>query len=155
MFKQFRAGGAAFALSWLAACGGGSDDEAGTHPTVVGLTLTIISPSSVFLETTPGGQVADVTLQGAMSGDLNKLGGRTLYLYAEVPDKQFFTDTPRMAVQANGSGALTLVGRPGHGKAAGEYKNTITVRACLDAECKQELQTTNARIPYTITVKPA
>jgi len=80
------------------------------------------------------------------------LSGKTLYIVAMIPDPLFST-TPSFALGADKhSGTLSLSGvYPPVGVAT--YTNNITVLACLDSGCTNQLAGSGFKVPYVVNVR--
>ncbi|RZI43822.1 DUF4214 domain-containing protein [Herbaspirillum sp. HC18] len=136
--------------------GGGdsSNSPAGTTTaSATGLSIVNLAPNSVTSQIYESQTVPSITITGGLAGDITVLNGKTLYLFAIVPDP-LFSSQPSMRIDAaNRTASITLSGIAPP-KVAKTYSNSITVRACLDPDCRTEIGNSNAKIPYTITVKP-
>lgn len=147
--SRLLAGGALSIL--LAACGGGggSDGSGSSAPAVA---VSISGPSSVSAELYEGQDVPPATISFNLSGSIASLNGRTVYVFAVMPDP-LFTGQPTVWLSRDFTyGTLSLSGVTKI-SGAGTYSNRITLRVCLDAACSSELPVSNNSIPYTVKVK--
>jgi len=136
-------------------CGGGGASSGGsqTEPTLasavrLGNTVYTSTKFSVFESASrlPGiGITADVT------GDLNKLNGKVIYVVVVDPDG-LFDPRPTLQLSANGIGnSLNLIGKPTKGR-AGTYRGNLQLNVCVDEACQQPLGNSPILIPYDITI---
>lgn len=137
-------------LVLLSACGGGGGGDGGgsSNPVVVG------SPGTTRIEQTVlvGLSAAPVQLSGSLSGDVEGLGGRTVYVVIEDP-AALFEAAAVLSVERLGTGwrwNLALDGRPQ--AVSGRRTGTLRLRACLDAGCASPLAGTPISLPFDVNV---
>jgi hypothetical protein len=116
------------------------------------VSITLTSPSSVSTEAFEGDFIPSVSISGRLNGDVSFLNGRTLYLFAVVPDP-LFGAKPQVSINSQArSGTIQLSGSVAP-MGAKVYSNSITIQACLDVNCVNPVSVTNPQVPYSIRVK--
>jgi hypothetical protein len=134
----------------LVACGGGGGGDASENPS-----LEITGPKSIDISVYETEQLTPATIRGRLAGgDVKRLEGKTLYLLAVTEgDPIFKTAQPYIDTDGLGGGLILGLAQPAVPDGVRDHKGTITVRACLDPDCKSELTVQNAKVPYTVRVK--
>lgn len=152
--SSFLVGLATFAL--LSACGGGGGG--GTTPAVVAppppAPVTVGAPGVTTLNATvlQGQALQPVVLRGALTGGVESLEGRPVYVQVVDP-AELFQPAALLAVERLPTGwqySLDLRGRVL--TALGQRTGALQVLACLDAACTQPLAGTPVQVPYTVNV---
>lgn len=142
--SAFRLVLSAFACMTMASCGGGGGDGGGSS--VPSNQILQLSHTEINL-TAPstGNGPLDVVLQGTVSGSPSQI-----YAFVEYTNTGISEVSQPLVGQ---SGAVAYV-RPRAPLALGHgiYRDTITIRACLDAGCKQHYHGSPAVIPVTYKV---
>lgn len=141
---------AVLAAGWvLSGCGGGGGGGGSPASSV---TLNVTGPARQDVDVYEGQTMPDLIINGTLSGDVGSLGGRTLYLVAEVPDS-FLYRGASANVSTNGrSGNLQLFGATVP-DGVRTYTGNVVVHACLDPACTSEISVANRSIPYTVRVR--
>lgn len=104
------------------------------------------------MEVFEGDYILPVSISGRLNGDVSFLNGRTLYLFAVVPDP-LFAPTPQVSINNQArSGTIQLSGLVAP-IGVTVYSNSITIQACLDVNCAYPVPVTNPQVPYSIRVK--
>lgn len=138
----------------LTACGGSGSggapsDSPGTGTT--GVTLALVSPAIIqaqIVETLP---MYNSTITARVSGNLQSLDGKTIYVRLEDPASLYQPDASIVAFSADTYG-LRLQGRPL--SPAGHLTGVLKIHVSLDAAGAQPLGGSPLDIPYDITVVP-
>lgn len=138
------------ATASLTACGGsgsGGSDSPGTGTT--GVTIALVSPTIIqaqLVETLP---MYNSTITCRVSGSLQSLDGKTIYVRVEDPAGLYQPDASIVAFSADTYG-LRLQGRPV--SPAGHLTGVLKIDVSLDAAGAQPLGGSPLEIPYDITV---
>lgn len=143
-------------LVLLSACGGGGGG--GATPAVAAppppAPITVGKPGVTTLNATvlQGQALQAVVLRGALTGGVESLEGRPVYVQVVDP-AELFQPTAQLAVERLPTGwqySLDLRGRVL--TALGQRSGTLQVLACLDAACTQPLAGTPVQVPYAVNV---
>lgn len=145
-------------LALLSACGGGGGG--GTSPPAevppAPAPVTVGTPGVTALNATvlQGQALQGVVLRGALTGGVESLEGRPVYVQVVDP-AELFQPTALLAVERLATGwqySLDLRGRVL--TTLGQRTGTLQVLACLDAACLQPLAGSPVRVPYDVSVVP-
>jgi hypothetical protein len=112
------------------------------------------SVSALNADVLEGSALDTVVLSGTVSGDVNSLSGRTVYVIVEDP-AALFEPTATLQLQQAGSVwqyTLTLRGRALG--TSGRRTGNVRVFVCLDAACNSRLNGTPIAIPFNVNVMP-
>jgi hypothetical protein len=139
----------------VASCGGGGGGgDAGGASSAPTSSVSVALASVPTIQSTlfEGRQGSSVSLQIEVSGDIDSLDGKTVYVIVEDPSS-LFENPPRVFLNDTPPGAyVTLVGRKLD--VAGHYKGNLKIHACLDNACSVELGNSPLAVPYDVTVLP-
>lgn len=135
----------------LSACGGGGGGG-GSSSVEQTLSLTNVRFSAVDQEVFEGNdQVQSLDVTADIMGNVALLNGRTVFVLVEDPDR-LFDPNATLILGANGlNNVLRLVGRRTN-TAVGEFRGTIGINVCLDAQCTQRLGGSPVQVPYQVKV---
>lgn len=142
------------AVALVSGCGGGGSGGDSRVSTVS--TVTVSAPSSMPVIT--GTKLVDeyyddIEFSGMISGNLDSLNGKTVFVLVEDPANLFqaegYLSTQRLA--SGSTYTLRLKGK--QLKVAGHYTGNVRVRACLDAACTQPIAGTPLLLPYNVKVE--
>src|ERR1700692_1745950 len=130
-----------FSCGWLGACGGGGGNSGGatTPPTPVSLTV----PSSVSVSASTADSAAPTAQVKATVAN----AGATSYYFAQT-----FTGNGLASIDsppAGSTGTFALNFKAPSSLAPGTYNDTLTIEACGDSACQQQIQGS----PTTVTVQ--
>jgi hypothetical protein len=127
---------ATFACGWLSACGGG-DSGTPTVPPSVMVTSSAVSVSATTAQTAP---------TSLIKATISNPGAGQYYF-----SKSFTTNgLASITVTSTGNvGSFTLQFKTPSSLAPGTYSDTLTVEACEDSACQQQIMGS----PTTVTVK--
>ncbi len=141
----------------LTACGGSSGSGTGGDGSTpigggtTGVSIALVSPTIIqaqLVETVP---MYDSTITARVSGNLQSLEGKTIYVVLEDPAGLYLPDASVVAFSADTYG-LRLQGRPL--SPAGHLTGTLKIHVSLDAAGTQPFGGSPLEIPYDITVVP-
>ena len=137
----------------LAACGGssGSQEAPGGGGGTTGVTIALVSPSIIKAQVVETLPMYGATITGRVSGDLQSLDGKTIYVQVEDPAGLYQPDASITAFSADTYG-LRLQGRPV--SPAGHLTGVLEINVSLDAAGAQPLGGSPLEIPYDVTVVP-
>lgn len=136
----------------LAACGGSSDSGGGPGDGgTSGVTITLLSPTMIQTQVVETVPLYNHTITGRVSGDLQSLDGKTIYVQIEDP-AGLFQPTASIAAASPDTYYLRLQGRPL--SPAGHLTGTLKIHVSLDAAGTQPLGGSPLQIPFDITVVP-
>jgi hypothetical protein len=135
-------------LVLLSACGGGGSTDSAS-----GVTVSAATPAVITAKTFVDQAMQNVTLTGNVTGNVESLQGKTIYIVVEDPASLFMpTATLSLTRTATGfSYSLPLVGKTL--TTAGKLLGKVRVFACLDSQCKQPLGGTPVVVDYDVTVE--
>ena len=141
-------------VALLAACGGGGGGGDGAAD-ASDLRLSNVSATGttqrVYASALP---LESVTVTADVTGNLQRLNGRTLYIIVTDPDG-LFEATPSVFLSSNGIGnSIVLTGKSTQGRAAGTYHGPLTIRVCLDSACTDQFEGSPAVVPLQVEVLP-
>jgi hypothetical protein len=130
-----------FSCGWLGACGGGGGNSGGatTPPTPASLTV----PSSVSVSASTADSAAPTAQVKATVAN----AGATSYYFAQT-----FTSNGLASIDsppAGSTGTFALNFKAPSSLAPGTYNDTLTIEACEDSACQQQIQGS----PTTVTVQ--
>lgn len=99
-----------------------------------------------------GETMSDTQLTGTLSGDVEALNGKPIFVTVEDP-AGLFQPTAMLFLTKPATGwqyRLDLTGKTLD--TSGHHTGTLKVRACLDAACASPLAGTPVQVPYDVTV---
>ena len=119
------------------------------------LAISSISPASIATQMFAG-QYTSMSMSGTLSGDMNVLSGRSLYIYAIARDGEpsLVNGQPSVSVNQTTRSATVTLTSAKPVSCPGTYAGNIVVRVCLDQLCETEVANSGRVVPYNITVKP-
>jgi hypothetical protein len=149
-----RAVGVWLVVAGLVACGGGGGGGADSGPPPA-----VPSDVSVVIQSTPvqgvaqrGGRVQGLTVGGFATGNVSRLANTTLYIVLQDPAGHF--DPTPISVSSNAYASLNLTLASRTMNTLGTYTGTLTIRVCLDAACRSQLNGSPGQVAYTLHVVP-
>lgn len=147
------------ALLVLSACGGGGGGGASPAPVVAPpapAPVTVGPPGLTAVNATvlQGQALQAIVLRGALTGGVESLEGRPVYVQVVDP-AELFQPTALLAVERLATGWQYGLDLRGRGLTTlGQRTGTLQVLACLDAACTQPLAGSPVRVPYDVNVVP-
>ncbi|MED5621844.1 hypothetical protein [Ideonella sp. BN130291] len=132
----------------LAACGGGGGGSSGPSSVSVGRA----SPASISGEVMVNERIPSVHLTGTLSGDVESLQGKPLYVVVEDPASLFESTATLMVLRQGVGYSYTLDLYPKPLPTAGHFTGNLRIHACLDNQCNQHLAGTPMAVPFDVTV---
>jgi|GEM_PF-5341364 len=138
--------GTLLTVSLLTGCGGGSS---GTS------SIKISSPPLAAISASKGsGQaLADIDFSGTISGDVNSLAGKAVFVVVEDP-YSLFSASPSLSIDPAGTSYhFVMFGKPL--TTPGHFQGNLRISVCLDRTCQQPLPRTPIVIPFDVTVQAA
>jgi hypothetical protein len=129
-----------FACGWLGACGGGGGNSGGTTTPPTPASLT--APSSVSVSASTADSAPTAQVKAAVAN-----AGATSYYFAQT-----FTSNGLASIDspaAGSTGTFALHFKAPSSLAPGTYNDTLTIKACEDSACQQQIQGS----PTTVTVQ--
>lgn len=131
--------------------GGGGDSTVSTVSTVVisaPTSMPVIASSKLVDE-----YYDDIDFSGMISGNLDSLNGKTVFVLVEDP-ANLFQSEGYLIIQRLASGSIYTLRLKGKQlKVAGHFTGNVRVRACLDAACTQPIAGTPLLLPYNVKVE--
>ncbi|MBC3875153.1 hypothetical protein [Undibacterium flavidum] len=140
----------------VSGCGGGGGGNSTSSTVTTMTTVTVSAPSSmpVIASTKLVDEYYDdIEFSGTISGNLDSLNGKTVFVLVEDPANLFQAEG-YLIIQRLASGStyiLRLIGK--QLKVAGHFTGNVRVRACLDAACTQPIAGTPLLLPYNVKVE--
>lgn len=92
-----------------------------------------------------------ITLSGTVSGDLNSLATKTIYVIVEDP-AEFFQPQPSLTLTPGSPWRYELKLYSKNIARAGRFAGSIRVFVCVDSQCAQRLGGTPVSLPYDVSV---
>lgn len=92
-----------------------------------------------------------ITLSGTVTGDVNSLAGKTIYVIVEDP-AEFFQTQPSLVLTPGSPWRYELKLYSKNIARAGRFAGSIRVFVCVDGQCAQRLGGTPVSLPYDVSV---